>query len=235
MTLIVVALLAAALIIVIPTWKRFLTYLELTPAESWRLVMISSAFCVGPPVLIIVASWISLMIASETWYYRYPDVLILMMLALTLPVYFYIIPRGIFRELRNAKVMTTRIRRTGKSLGMRQFVITIYVSILARRTWNVIRWKKKRKVKKQPDLSKEVGAISALICFLLTIWLSLFVIIAAIQVAVGVNIGGASQRDDFEFARAMIIAMPITFACGIGYLGLSYSVELSEKMADLKK
>ena len=51
MTLIVVTLLAATLIVVVPTWKRFLFFLEHTPAESRRTALQFSAVLIGLPVL----------------------------------------------------------------------------------------------------------------------------------------------------------------------------------------
>ena len=53
---------------------------------------------------------------------------------------------------------------------------------------------------------------------------------AVIEVAIGVNIGGKSQQEDFEFARAMIISMLTTFAYGLACLGISYYAELQERI-----
>ena len=234
MTLIVVTLLAANLIIVVPTWKRFLDFLEHTPAESRRASFQVSAILIGPPVLATLAGYFSLLISSDAWFHYLPDVYILMMFALTLPIILYLLPRWMIRELRFAMLMSIRARRFGIASPFGRFVITIFLLILGRRLGRGIRRWKEPKSKNQVDPSKGAGTIGALGCFLLTIMLGLFVAITAIEVAIGVNIGGQSQREDFEFARAMIISLPVTFACGLGCLGMSYFAELQERLPGSK-
>ena len=224
MTLIVVAILAATLIVMVPTWKRFLVYWNQTPPKPWRRIMLGSGFLMAPPVLLIVAAIISLWISNDTWHYEFRYVVILMLLALSLPVYFYVIPRWLLRELRYTKTMSTRAYRVGSapSLGS----VGIYFFVLFRRSWRGLGHRGDFKSKYGRDLSKEIGTLAALGCFIETIVLSLAITMTAIPIAIGVDLGGQPQEENFEFARAMIVVMPITFACGLGCLGLSYFAEL---------
>ena len=125
MTLVVVTLLAATLIVVVPTWKRSLVFLEHTPAESRRAVLQFSALLIGPPVLITLAGYISLLISAETWFHYLPDVLILMMFALILPVFSFLIPRWMFRELRLTTLMSVKARRVGSASPLGRSLITV--------------------------------------------------------------------------------------------------------------
>ena len=229
MTLVVVALLATTLIAVVPTWKRFEAYWNETPIESWRRIITASAICVGLSVLLIVAGYISLLISVDRWFYVLPDVVLLIALVLTIPFYFYVIPRWILRELRRAYSIVERARRIGATSTSGHWIATApnYFYAIARRSWRGLRHFKKRG-KSQPDISKEVGTVSALGCFVITIFLTLFIAMASIPIAVGVNIGGQPQQDDFEFSRAMIVAMPYTLASGLVWLGFSYFQELRQ-------
>ena len=83
MTLIVVTLLAATLIVVVPTWKRLLAFLEHTPLESRRVSFQVSAVFIGPSVLATLASYFSLLISPDTRFHYVPDVFVLMVFALT--------------------------------------------------------------------------------------------------------------------------------------------------------
>lgn len=233
MTLIVVTLLAATLIVVVPTWKRFLSFLEETPVEARRVSFRISAVFVGPPLVAILAGYFSLLISPDAWFHYVPDVFILMVFALTLPIILYVFPRWVVSELRSATSISDRARRLGIFSSTRRLMVTTFLLILGRRLWHGVR-RRKQPGKDQMDPSKGAGAIGALGCFILTIVLGLFVAMAAIQVAIGVNIGGQSQREDFEFARAMIIAMPTTFAYGLACLGISYSVDLRRDSQDRK-
>ena len=133
MTLIVVAILAATLIVVVPTWKRFLAYWSHTPPKPWRKIMSGSGFLMVPPMLFVAAGIVSLWISTDTWYYEFRYVLILMILALLLPIYFYLIPRWLLRELRYTKAMSTRAHKFGcpPSLGS----MGTYIFVLFRRLW----------------------------------------------------------------------------------------------------
>lgn len=230
MTLVVVTLLAATLIVIVPTWKRFETYWKETPIESWRRIGIASAMCVGLSVLLIVGGYISLLISPDTWYYHMPDVVFLILLVLTIPVYLFILPRWMWRELRRTHLITIRTREAVYTSVSSSWTATvpIYTYTIARRTWRGVRHFGKKSRKNQPDISKEVGTVSALCCFVITIYLTLFIAMASIPIAVGVSIGGQPQQDDFEYSRAMIVAMPYTLASGLMWLGFSYFEELRQ-------
>ena len=205
MTLIVVTLLAATLIVVVPTWKRFLEFLDDAPAEHRRASFQVGALFISPPALAAFAAYLSLLISSEAWFYYLPDVFILIMVALTLPIILYLIPRSIIRELRFAVSMSIRARNCSIGSPLGRFVIAIFLLTLGRRVWRGMMRGKPPKRKSQMDPSKGAGVIGALGCFVLTIVLGLFVAMAAIEVAIGVEIGGQPPQDNFEFARAMII------------------------------
>ena len=229
MTLVVVALLAATLIVMVPTWKRFEAYWKETPIESWRRVIIASGFCVGLSVLNIVAGYVSLLISLDTWYYHLPDVFLLIVLVLTIPVYFFVIPRWVLQELWRAYSIAARARTNGatSTSGRWVAIMLIFFYTVVRRSWSGLRHFKWRR-KSQPNISKEVGTVSALGCFVITISLTLFIAMASIPIAVGVNIGGQPQQDDFEYSRAMIVAMPYTLASGLVWLGFSFFEELRQ-------
>ena len=115
MTLIVVTILAATLIVMVPTLNRFLRYWNHVPPKPWRRIMLGSGFLVAPPLLLIFAGIISLWISTDTWHYEFRYVVILMILALSLPVNFYVIPRWFFRELSYTKTMSARAYRLGSA------------------------------------------------------------------------------------------------------------------------
>lgn len=233
MTLIVVAILAATLIVMVPTWKRLMGYWNHTPPKPWRRIMLGSSFLVGPPMLLVLAGIISLWISTDTWYYEFRYVLILMLLALSLPIYFYVVPRWLLRELSYTKAMSTRAYRFGcaPSLGP----VGIYFYVLFRRLWRGLRRRGGASRKERPDLAQEIGTLSALGCFAQTIVLSLAITMAAIPSAIGVDIGGQPREENFEFARAMILVMPILLACGLGCLGHSYFEELRQGVPGSKE
>ena len=233
MALIVVAILATTLIVVVPTWKRFQGYWNHTPTKSWRSIMLGSSFLVGAPVLLFFAALISVWIATDTWYYEFRYVLLLMLLALSLPIYFYIIPRWILRELSHTATTLRRAHRIGRTSTL-GFGIT-YVYILFRRSWRALRHPGGVRSKGRPNLTKEIGTVSALGCFIQTIVLNLLVTMAAIPIAIGVDLGGQPQQENFEFARAMMVVMPTTFACGLGCLALSYFEELRQGVPGSKR
>ena len=233
MILIVVAILAATLIVMVPTWKRFLCYWNHRPPKPWRRIMLGSAFLVAPPVLLIFAGIISLWISTDTWHYEFRYVVILMTLALSLPVYFYVIPRWLFRQLSYTKTMSARAYRVGSAPPFGS--VGIYFFVLFHRSWRGIRRRGGAKNRHSPDLSREIGALAALGCFVQTIVLTLLITMAAIPVAIGVDLGGQPPEENFEFARAMMIVMPIVFASGLGYLALSYFAELDKGVRGSKE
>ena len=78
-----------------------------------------------------------------------------------------------------------------------------------------------------PIMWREVGNAAALGFFALTAFHTLLAAMAAIQVAVGIAIGGQSLRDDFEAARALIVSAPMFLFSGLSLLGLSYLEDLT--------
>lgn len=228
MILIVVGLIATTLIVLVPTWNRFLTIWNSTPPQAKRQTFQVSGIMVTPPVLYFIAGLISLMISHDTWYYELPSVIFLIMAAISLPIYFYLLPRWIWRRLRRTQLVSVRVGRARFAPPLGIPFVALFFLVLSRRMARGFGRARKRRRRTQPDLTKEIGTLSALGCFILAIVLSLYIIMAAIPIAIDVNVGGRSQKDDFEFARAMIMVMPFTLACGLGYLGLSYFVELSQ-------
>ena len=232
-TLIVVALLAATLIVLIPTWKRFMVYWNTTPPKPWRRIMLGSGLLVTPPMLLLLAGLISLWISTDTWHYEFRYVVILIILALSLPVYFYLIPRWLLRELSYIWTVSARASRFGTVVPFG--AVGVYFFLLCRRSWRGLRHPGGAKSRNTPNLSKEIGVLAALACFLETIFLTLLIVMAAIPIAIGVDLGGQPPEENFEFARAMMIVMPTVFACGLGCLGLSYFAELESRVPDAEE
>ena len=214
----------------VPTWKRFLAYWTQTPSKPWRRIMLGSGFLVAPPMLLLLAGLISLWISTDTWHYEFRYVAILIILALSLPVYFYLIPRWLLRELAYIRAVSARASRLGNALPFGSSGICIF--LLFRRSWRGLRHPGGAKNRNTPNLSKEIGVLAALACFLETIFLSLLIVMAAIPIAIGVDLGGQPPVENFEFARAMMIVMPTIFACGLGCLGFSYFAELERRVPD---
>lgn len=227
MTLIVVAILAATLIVLVPTWKRFRGYWDQEPKKPWRRIMLGSGLLVTPPMLLLLAGIISLWISTDNWQYEFRYVVILLILALSLPVYFYLIPRWMLRKLSYIRSVSTRASGFGSALPFG--FVRIYFFILFRRAWRGLEFRGVTKSPNTPDFSKEIGVLAALACFLETTLLSLLISMAAIPVAIGVNLGGQPPEENFEFARAMMIVMPTVFACGLSCLGFSYFTELEHQ------
>ena len=228
MTLIVVTILAATLIVMVPTWKRFLVYWNHTSPKPWRRIMLGSGILVAPPMLLLLAGLISLWISTDTWHYEFRYVVILIILALSLPVYFYLIPRWLLRELSYVRSVSARASGFGSAQPFGS--VGIYFFVLFRRSWRGLRHRGGAKNRNTPNLSKEIGVLAALACFLETVLLALLIVMAAIPIAIGVDLGGQPPEEGFEFARAMMIVMPAVFACGLGCLGLSYFAELERRV-----
>ena len=102
-TLIAVALLATSLIVIVPTWKRFNTHRVHTPAEAWNKALKIIGMMLLLPIMLIASAMLSQWISLETWYYEWPDFIVLMMIVLTLPVFFYATGRWIWRRFRGIK------------------------------------------------------------------------------------------------------------------------------------
>ena len=232
MTLIVVALLAATLIVMVPTWKRFLDYWSYSPPKPWRDIMSASGTLMLLPVLLVMAGIVSLWISTDTWYYEFRYILIFMMLALTLPIYFYVFPRWLCRQVRHTNAISKRAHKLGRAAPLSS--VGTWVLLLSRRSWRGLRRRRGARTRHQPDLAKETGTLAALGCFIETIVLCLSITMAAVPVAIGVDLGGQLQEENFEFARAMIVVMPNVFACGLGCLGLSYFAELEQGLPSSK-
>ena len=233
MTLIVVAILAATLIVIVPTWKRFIGYWNDKSPRPWRRIMLGSSFLAAPPVLLILAGLVSLWISTDTWHYKFRYVVILMILGLSLPVYFYVIPRWFFREMIYTWAISAKAYRFGSALPFGS--VRIYIFVLFRRSWRGLRRRGGSKNRNAPNLSKEIGALAALACFVETILLTLVIAMAAIPIAIGVDLGGQPPEENFEFARAMMIVMPTVFVCGLGCLGFSYFAELERGVPSSKE
>ena len=163
MTLIVVTILAATLIVMVPTWKRFLDYWNQTPPKPWRRIMLGSGFLVAPPMLLLLAGLISLWISTDTWHYEFRYVVILIILALSLPVYFYLIPRWLLRELSYIRSVSARASGSGRAPPFGS--VGIYFFVLFRRSWRGLRHPGGAKNRNTPNLSKEIGVLAALACF----------------------------------------------------------------------
>ncbi len=80
---------------------------------------------------------------------------------------------------------------------------------------------------KPPIMWKEISTASALGFFALAAMHTLLATMAAIQVAVGIAIGGQSLRDDFEAARALIVFAPMFLFSGLSFLAYSYLEDLT--------
>ena len=186
MTLATVSLLATTLIVLVPTWKRFQDSWNQTPPESRRAIVTGSAIPIALPLVLLLGAFISVTVFPRTWYLELPSVVLLVLIALTIPFYAYAIPRLIWSTLK----------------GTNSVPKTIY-----------------------PDVSKEIAVTSALACFLIAIITSLIIVLLATPLAIDVQLGGNPQQDNYEAARALTVVMPLTLACGLGWLGMSYGVE----------
>ena len=78
-----------------------------------------------------------------------------------------------------------------------------------------------------PIMLGEISNAAALGFFALAAMHTLIATMAAIQVAVGIAIGGQSLRDDFETARALIVSAPMFLFSGLSFLGFSYLEDLT--------
>ena len=183
----------------------------------------------APPMLLFLAALISLWISADTWHYEFRYVVILIILALSLPIYFYLLPRWVLRELSYNQAMSARANRLRSLLPFGS--PRIYFVVLLRRSWRGLMRRKGPKNKYGPNFSKEIGVLAALVCFVETVLLALLVAVSAIPVAIGVDLGGQPPEENFEFARAVMIVMPMVFACGLGCLGFSYFAELERRVS----
>ncbi len=99
--------------------------------------------------------------------------------------------------------------------------------------WQRIRKKPRnqRAVKKHElnPLPLEIGTASALGSFLIVIVIALTIIIAAVPSAIEIDIGGDPKPEDFEYARAMILVMPVVLLNGLAWLGFGFVMELLQR------
>ena len=189
-TLLSVSLLATALIVLFPTWRRFQKLWTQAPIECKRLIVRGSLVPVGIPVVVLMAALISLWAYPKTWYLEMPYVLLLLLFALTLPFYVIAVPRWVWRKFK-------KVNQTD-NIAPAEDLTGIYEGI---------------------------GATSALVCFLFVIFLTLVTISASTPLMIDVQVGGHSQKDDYEAARAFITIAPFMLTAGMGWLGFSFGVE----------
>ena len=99
--------------------------------------------------------------------------------------------------------------------------------------WHWIRTKPRNQREVNPlelnPLPPEIGAASALGSFLIVIVIALTIITAAVPSAIEVDIGGDPKPEDFEYARAMILVMPLVLLNGFAWLGFSFVMELLQR------
>lgn len=191
--LISIGLLAATLIMVSPTWKRFLTCWEETSPEGRRMIFrsfvtasIVGLFVLGPPMF---ALWIS----PEGWFYELPYIGFILSIVVILVL-------GPFALISALKII-----------------------------WDKLRNRPVSENPERPDFTKEIGVSSAITFFLLTLFVLTFTMLAAIDVAIAVNLGIGDQRDNFETARALVRTIPAFFIGGLLFLGMSYVVDIRKK------
>ena len=106
--------------------------------------------------------------------------------------------------------------------------IPVYLYVIPRAIWKKVTATNWGPKPKPPNVSKEIAATSALACFLIAIVMALIIVMLAIPLAINVQLGGNPQPDNFEAARALTVVLPLTLACGLGWLGMSYGLEFSE-------
>ena len=241
MTLLVVSILATTLVVMVPTWKRFAIYYKTTSDESWRTITNLSILFVFFPGMVLLATFVSLWVSNDQWYDVFREIYFLMfvmvVLAFLLPSVMYLVFRAILQRLRTAHAIFVRRQRTrGSSSGFHFLSVMLnYSCTLLRLLWRGFQQKpSKRKRSANLRIAGAAGTVSALVCFVFTILISLSIVIGAIPIAIDVAIEGRPHQEDSEFARAMIMALPYTLASGLGCLGFSYVVELrkGEQAAD---
>ena len=97
--LIAVGLLAATLIVIFPTWKRFVRYWNETPKEIWNRSIKLALALSSVPFLYALSGLVSVWLFAGTWVYSWKNLFVILLLlagALVLP---FIGPR-LIRDVR---------------------------------------------------------------------------------------------------------------------------------------
>ena len=113
-------------------------------------------------------------------------------------------------------------------------VYTFAATLVFKWLWGKMRREDSPERKATPSVLREVGITSALFSFVLAVSHLLFVMTISIEVAIGVSIGFKDPRDNFEYARAMIITGLAFFTFGVYYLAFSYFIELMNSAKKLR-
>ena len=203
--LIAIGLLAATLIVIVPTWKRFVTYWEHTPKETWNMALRATLLIIAMPFLHAVSGLVASWLFPSNWLIAWENLfvlLILLVFALVLP---FIVPVMVRNLREDIEWVWAKFRRTEVPVRTAP-----------------------------PDIAKELGVIAALICFQFTILVLLLILLVTIKVAVNADFGGQYTQDNFNSIRVLIISAPLTFASGIGCLAASYGAELRQSKRDYK-
>ena len=138
MTLVTVSLLATTLLVMVPTWKRFQDVWSQTTAESRRAILRGSILPIVLPLIVLMSALVSVMIYPRTWYLEMPYITLLILVALTFPVYIYAIyaiPRWIWRKFnRTYRTSEASYPDVNKEIGVTSalacFLITIFVTLM---------------------------------------------------------------------------------------------------------
>ena len=193
--LILIGLLAATLIVIGPTWNRFLACSEQTSAEGRGMMFRGMLLALGIVSFFLIPIFIALWINPFRWFYELPYIWFIISFVATLVLFsiiFFWAIKWLWDKLRNRPA--------------------------AERT-------------KRPDFTKEIGVSFSLVFFISAMLLLILTMFAAIDAAIGVNVGLDQDNEilNFEFARAMIRLVPGLFFGGILFLGMSYSADIKKR------
>lgn len=203
--LIAVGLLAATLIVIVPTWKRFVRYWNETPKEIWNRSIRLALALSSVPFLYALSGLVSVWLFAGTCVYSWKNLFVILFLlagALVLP---FIVPRLIRDVREDVAWVWAKLRR---------------VEAPARSI--------------QPDISKEFGSIAALMCFQFTVFCLLLVLLGTVVMAVDIDFDGGHIQDNFNSIRVLIVSVPFAFTMGIGSLATSYVAELKQSRGQSK-
>ena len=197
--LIAIGLLAATLIVIVPTWKRFVIFWEHTPKEVWNTALLATLMIIAMPFLYATSGLVATWLFPSNWLKVWDNLFILFILlalALALP---FMVPAMLRNLGEDIRWMYAKLRRT---------------EVPAKIT--------------SPDIAKEFGTVAALICFQSTILFLLLILLVTIKVAVNVDLDSQYTQNNFNSIRVLIISAPLMFSCGIGCLAASYGAELKQ-------